>query len=626
MAKSFEKGDAQERRAALKKILRSRAAIKTALPGLMETAKHPEDELYDDALIALSHCYYDAKKVAPLLLAAIEGKATTRIHLLGRLGPDAGAVAVAPLWKLFRETKDDELRGVIADTLAHLGPVALPALRKILGDKRWQTKALESLAHGRTEAAGLVPEVVRILQKSADASTRLAAARLLARVGPSAESAVPALRRMLADPDSRADAARALEAIGPAAREAAPDLIAALDAEWEKRAKPAGRKDFFGGTRPSPVLHDVARALQVIDSSSAKALARTLAKHVARLSKELDSDEAKVVDAALADLADMGPAARDAIPSLEPLLKATSRRRRIDAASTIASIDPENAAAFATLRATLKDPLADHRAEAAYRLGRLGVFAKSAVPELTTALRDGDAETRRLAAEALGPMGPEAAAAVPELRRLCGEEDARTRLAAAESLGLIGNKKATPALQALYQDSRDPKEKLALAIALLRLDPDCPQIEEEGAKWGRALARILDTERDHDMLAVIVLGIAPLAPRLKDSEPSLLEAMNDPAHSGGAVLAGMALLAHPGHELARTKIVQHLPDYLALLQTPPDLAVAKSENYRAFAARVLGAVGPAAQDAIPALERATRDEHHQVRAAAEQALRRIRDK
>jgi hypothetical protein len=89
-----------------------------------------------------------------------------------------------------------------------------------------------------------IEELIAILENPDSQGDDLAyAAAEVARWGPAAASAVPALRRALRYPyssDAREAAAEAMGAIGPAAAEAVPDLMEALkDDYWVIRAQAA---------------------------------------------------------------------------------------------------------------------------------------------------------------------------------------------------------------------------------------------------------------------------------------------------------------------------------------------------------------------------------------------------
>ncbi len=90
------------------------------------------------------------------------------------------------------------VKATVAEVLAQMGEVAVPALIEALRDP--------------------------------DTMVRVQAARSLARMGPTGSDAVPALIEALHDPDDlvREHAARALGQMGPAASEAIPHLIELL--------------------------------------------------------------------------------------------------------------------------------------------------------------------------------------------------------------------------------------------------------------------------------------------------------------------------------------------------------------------------------------------------------------
>lgn len=95
-----------------------------------------------------------------------------------------------------------------------------------------------------TATPRLIDELIAILEGPDSQGDDLAyAASELARWGPAAAPAVPALRRALRYPyssDARDAAAEALGAIGPAAAEAIPDLVEALEDDyWVIRAQAA---------------------------------------------------------------------------------------------------------------------------------------------------------------------------------------------------------------------------------------------------------------------------------------------------------------------------------------------------------------------------------------------------
>lgn len=107
---------------------------------------------------------------------------------------------------------------------------AFPALRE------WSVTETVVDALARIGPDAIEPLVTTLA--SDDPEVRARAAQALARMGPTAEPAVPALIQALSDEDPRVRqaAARALGQIGPAARSAVPALIRTLRAEAQHAA------------------------------------------------------------------------------------------------------------------------------------------------------------------------------------------------------------------------------------------------------------------------------------------------------------------------------------------------------------------------------------------------------
>lgn len=100
-----------------------------------------------------------------------------------------------------------------------------------------------------------------------------------------------------------------------------------------------------------------------------------------------------------------GPAARDAVPELIPLLKSKAALARQNAALALATIGPD---------------------------------AKDAVPALTEALKDSEWAVRRQAAIALGAIGPAAKPAIPGLKKMDSDPHKQVRDAAKQAHDRIG--------------------------------------------------------------------------------------------------------------------------------------------------------------------------------------------
>jgi HEAT repeat protein len=103
-------------------------------------------------------------------------------------------------------------------------------------------------------------------------------------------------------------------------------------------------------------------------------------------------------------LAQIGPAAREAVPALIKTLLDPESFVRVWAAAALARVQPENPDAIPALVTGTHDGISFVRSLAAWHLGRLGPThpgIKSVVPELRELLNDNDASVRAEALVAL---------------------------------------------------------------------------------------------------------------------------------------------------------------------------------------------------------------------------------
>ena len=103
-------------------------------------------------------------------------------------------------------------------------------------------------------------------------------------------------------------------------------------------------------------------------------------------------------------LAEIGPAAREAVPALIETLRDPESFVRVWAAAALARVQPENTDAIPALVAGTCDGISFVRSLAAWHLGRLGPGhpgIESAVPELRELLNDSDPNVHREALVAL---------------------------------------------------------------------------------------------------------------------------------------------------------------------------------------------------------------------------------
>ncbi len=282
---------------------------------------------------------------------------------------------------------------------------------------------------------------------------------------------------------------------------------------------------------------------------------------------------------AIQNLSRIGPAAKAGVPALVEALDTDDKRKAVFVAWAIGAIGPHARDAVPALTKALEKPFPVKNSKwqfnphgfVAWALGRIGPDAKDAVPQLAKALHGEDLWARRPAAWALARIGADSQAAIPELIRALGYSSGgawsaiyNAQFHAAEALANIGE----PAVPALIEalEAKDAATRRGAAMAL----------GKTGARAKPALPGLVRRLTDKEKLARIEAAMAL----------STIDA------AAGA---------------------QHAVPLLG----DEDYAV------RHAAATALGACGPAAKGAIPALAKALRDERLEVRRAAFEALGKI---
>ena len=150
-------------------------------------------------------------------------------------------------------------------------------------------------------------------------------------------------------------------------------------------------------------------------------------KHVGAIIQALDDRRVYAGMAATA-LAGFGADAREAVPKLISMLGPRNRPDdRWSAAFALAEIGPHSRSAVPALAEALSDPDEKLRWYSAFALGEIGRDSVSAVPALIQALDDFDDDVRGYAARALGRIGPAARQAIPHLEPLLSDENESVR-------------------------------------------------------------------------------------------------------------------------------------------------------------------------------------------------------
>jgi HEAT repeat protein len=272
---------------------------------------------------------------------------------------------------------------------------------------------------------------------------------------------------------TRAEARRAFNSQDAKEEGVLPTLIALLDkdAGWgnvrvvgSPQREAAMKLGDFG-----PAAKQALPALRTAMKGDSQSLRATAAYSLWKISG--DADEAVKTIVAVFDALDehgahweaalwlyhMGPAAKDAVPSLCKVLGKAEERTRSKAAEALTAIRAQPDVAVPALVAALKDKDWSVRSYAGHALQAYGADAKPAIPALREALLDKDGLVRASVAEAIWTIERKADAVIPaliETLKSGGDEDCYARSASAKVLGRIGQgaKDAVPQLKACLKD------------------------------------------------------------------------------------------------------------------------------------------------------------------------------
>jgi HEAT repeat protein len=306
---------------------------KDAAPVLIEALHDNSLANREKAAFALSSFTAEAKPAFTALVElmneqAAEGRLSSAVDILSKLGPEGEAAVIGPIMDLLHN-ENTSVRSSALTALSRLGPAAKPA----------------------------IPTVIEML-KDRQQGLRLHCAMVLSNLGPTAKPAVPALIEMLNDKDTCFAAARALLKIDPESAKSAIPILERMARESDQLHAVGSIRVLYEIDRKAarkfaPALMDwvkngrridAARLLILIEPGSGPAVVPTVIEI-------FSTDASPGTRTVAADiLKTLGPKARAAVPALSRALADTNPHIRRLAAKALLAIDPEAAA-----RAGVKD-------------------------------------------------------------------------------------------------------------------------------------------------------------------------------------------------------------------------------------------------------------------------------
>ena len=414
--------------------------------------------------------------------------------------------------------------------------------------------------HARTKlvqfGALAVPELRKIIHDP-DPDIRLAVLGIVAQIGDLAFDAVGDVTALLNDREAavRVAAARTLGQLGKPARASLPALIAA-------------RSD------PHPQVREAV-------TESLRRFSPLIKDDVSKVTPLLKDGTPEQRSANISALRELKPDAETTFALFNALLADPNKKIRLEALMAVAEGGKtDRSQALARLVPMLNDPDSDVRATAITVVSGFGPSVAADLPMLQAALRGKEVESRRFAAEALGGLGAEAAPAVPFLARALSDTDLGVRSAAIASLGKVGK----PALEVLddilgARSDADPVVRKGV-LRLLRLAGRRPGVFE-------ALLEALN-DNDETVRAAAIEGLRSLKPPPGKDEILIFQnaLKSDKVDVRRYAAAELERLGRDA-ELLIGSLLNAVKD--------PDSEVRK------FVFSALGAIGPKAKQAAPAL-------------------------
>jgi len=339
--------------------------------------------------------------------------------------------------------------------------------------------------------------------------------------------------------------------------------------------------------RPSPfgLPRPPAGAVRLIVSLLAGSLLATAqAQDIDTWVRDLQQGDATQRREAAFQLHQLGPEAAPALPALIKALEDREQQVWFHSIMTLAEIGPAAPDAVPELINDLNQGGGRRRRgytgqvwyRTAYALGKIG---EPALPALIEALGHESESVRSGAAKALTWLGPKAEPAMPKLLGQLNDSRNLPRQYAAEALGMIGPKAVPPLLEALGAPEAPVRQAAAEALAWMG-----PSARAEA---GPTLLATLDKESSPDVRAECIRSLSKLQSADEAFVSLLLRALGSDEETEKHEAVSALLLLEPPESKTVPRLIERLQS--------------KNAEVRRQAAYVLGRLGPSAQEAVAPL-------------------------
>jgi HEAT repeat protein len=607
------------------------------LAGLLTRLRHADARVRAEAAYDLGQLGRAARAAVPALARALaDPDAHVNLHAgeaLARIG--GHVVRALPVIRAMLRAKDTAVRVQAAGVLADLGPVARPALPALVealrGDSAREVRSAAAFALGsigsgiespEERSAAAVKALGRAACRDPSKEVRWWAVRMLARFGPAARAAIPALGAALEDNEGAVAAA----AVGVLARFGTAALPV-YEAALVRGPKNVPRQLVLQrlqrlGTRArsvKPLLvkllrhedfavrYEAAAALLAVDPLETREGVGALVDLVGR-----ELPHPWICEAAIWKLGQLGARARPAGLALRNRLKDKREMVRWRAVQSLGAIGPPgDDLATALIALAVSDKSEDVRLQGARALVALGEVRAGVALLVHIVEKEKDEFMRREAMWELGKIGPRADARLPPSYRVLRDNKDPVRAAAAFVVWRVDRPIRTSWWVA------DPRqEALAVLLELLQSKHESVRsgalsvLAEIGPPARRAIPHLLRALRDEECLvraqAAEVMGIVGVHDRA--ARLALAQALGD----GDKDVRIQAALALRRLDRAHIRAGEILADYL-----DSEFPLWREGD------EVVEALGPDAKAVVPNLLRALRHEDDRVHAEAARLLKRI---